>query len=140
MMEELLSQDTEFRDDNHSVFCWAARRLYKQPNKDPSGYWSETKYPTEVKPNLREALYTSHLMQKTVSSKVLGWAHNVRATVAFKYYTHSQSTAKNRKSNIQLEASDDLIETRAMSMVARNPIRLGEIYYINQLFKSPARH
>ena len=33
--EELLHKYTEFKDDNHSVFCREVRRLYKQPNKDP---------------------------------------------------------------------------------------------------------
>ena len=43
VMEELLREDTDFRNDNRSSFCWPVRRLYSQPNKDPAGYWSETK-------------------------------------------------------------------------------------------------
>ena len=29
-------QDLKYEDDNHTRWCWEARRLYKQPNCSPS--------------------------------------------------------------------------------------------------------
>ena len=62
----------------------------------------------------------------TVSPKALRWAHNLRATVAIKYFTQSQSTAKKRKYNVQLEASEDSIETRT-ARVSQDWLEAGTV-------------
>ena len=70
----------------------------------------------EIRPNLREALYVAHLMPMTISPKAMSWGHNLKATVAIKYFTHSQCTAKKHKSNVQLEHNDESMGTRTVSM------------------------
>jgi hypothetical protein len=106
-----------YEDDNHSVLCWQARRLYKQPNCNPSTYWKDALYVTEVKPNLREALYLDHILPLSISPKALGWAHNLKTAVNIKFFAHSQSTGgKKRKSNVSIEESNDRMEARAISL------------------------
>ena len=83
-MEELLHEYVDFMNENHTVFSWATWQLFKQPNKEPSSYWADAKYKMEVWPNLREALFTSHLMPMTISPKAMGWAHHSQATVGIK--------------------------------------------------------
>ena len=90
-MEDFLSEGQETMDDNHKTFAWEIRRMIKQPNKEPSAYWAEAKYKTEIRPNLKEA-------------------------VAVKYYTHAQSSAKKRKSNVSLEHDSESLETRTVSV------------------------
>ena len=72
----------------------------------------------EVTPNVRESLFTSHLMPLGLSSRVLGWSHNLLATTAIKYYTHSQASisAKKRKSNFTIEEDDDDVRQRVVTV------------------------
>ena len=74
------------------------------------------KYKSEIQLNLCEALYLKHLIQMTISPKAMSWGHNLKASVAVKYYTHSQSTAKKRKSNVSLEHDQESLETRTVSV------------------------
>ena len=30
-------------DDNHKIFCWPLRRVYKNPNAKPEDYWADAK-------------------------------------------------------------------------------------------------
>ena len=91
-------------DDNHSTFAWSIQRLVKQPNEDPKVYWSKAKYQLKIEPNLRESLFLHHLMPLGLSSKALGWGHDLLATTTIKYYTHNQAVSgRKRKSNITLE-------------------------------------
>ena len=54
MKLELWSEEgEELKDNNYDVLSWQPRRLYRQPNRAPKDYWSEAKYPIEVKPNLK---------------------------------------------------------------------------------------
>ena len=87
----------EGSDDNHKVFCWELRRLYKNPNCDPKTYWSEAKYPVKVVPNLRGNVYLTHLMPLSVSAKALGWLHNQRNPLSIKYFIHSNRSGKRAK-------------------------------------------
>ena len=105
-------------DDNHQKFAWSVRRLYKQPNCAPSEYWEKADYEMEITPNLRESLYLTHLMPLGISSKALGWGHNLLATTAIKYYTHAQASqgAKKRKSNFILEEDDEKMTQRVVSV------------------------
>ena len=110
-LEDFLSEGQETMEDNHKTFAWEIRRIIKQPNKEPSAYWTEAKYKTEIRPNLKEALYLSHLIPMTISPKAMNWGHNLKVTVAVKYYTHAQSSA-----NISLEHDSESLETRTVSV------------------------
>ena len=105
-------------DNNHDVFAWAARRQYRQPNSEPCKYWDDAKYVLEVKPNLREGLYLTHLMPLGLSAKALSWGHDLVATVAVRYFTHSQAMqgAKKKRSNIVIEEDEEKMQSRVMSM------------------------
>jgi hypothetical protein len=106
-----------YKDNNQSVLCWPARRLYKQPNCNLSSYCKDALYLSEIKPNLRESLYLDHLVPLSVSPKALGWAHNLKTAVNIKYFAHSQSSrGKKRKSNVSIEESNDRMEARAISL------------------------
>ena len=84
-------------DDNHRNFCWELRRLYKQPNCEPSRYWEAAKYPLVATPNLRGNLYLTHLVPLSISSKALGWLHNAKEMIEVKYFTHGNRTQKRAK-------------------------------------------
>jgi hypothetical protein len=71
-------------DDNHSQFAWGILRMVTQANKV---YWSQAKYKMKVEPNLRESLFLQHL-GLWLNSKALGWAYDLLANTAIKYYTH----------------------------------------------------
>ena len=104
-------------DDNHSTFSWSIRRLMKQPNEDPKVYWSKAKYLLKIEPNLRESLFLHHLMPLGLSSKALGWGHDLLATTSIKYYTHNQAVSgRKRKSNITLEEDKDNCEARIVTV------------------------
>ena len=90
--------------------------MIKQPNKEHSAYWAGAKYKTEIRPNLWEALYLNHLMPMTISPKAMRCGHNLKASLAVEYYTHSQSTAKKRRSNVSLEHDQESLETRTVSV------------------------
>ena len=55
-------------------------------------------------------------MAMTISPKAMSWGHNLKASVAIKYYTDSQSTAKKRKLNASLEHDQESMETRTVSV------------------------
>ena len=76
VMEDLLTDGQATMDDNHKTFAWELRRMIKQPNREPSAYWTEAKYKTEIIPNLREALYLNHLIPMTISPKAMSWGQN----------------------------------------------------------------
>ena len=84
-------------DDLHNVFAWNIRQLVRQPNLCPEEYWSRAKYPTQIVPNLGEALYLRHMMALGVCNKALEWGHDLAANVHIKYYAHSQSGAAKKK-------------------------------------------
>ena len=84
-------------DDNHKKFCWAMRRLYKNPNARPEDYWAEAKYPLKVVPNLRGNLYVNHLIPMSMSAKALGCLHSVSSPIEIKYFAHSNRTNKRSK-------------------------------------------
>jgi hypothetical protein len=104
-------------DDNHKDFAWEIRRSYKQPNADPRVYWAKAKYRMKVEPNLRESLFLHHLMPLGLSSKALGWGHDLLANTAIKYYTHNQAVSgRKRKSNFCVEEDADNMESRIVSV------------------------
>ena len=105
-------------DDNHQLFAWSCRRLYKQPNCEPRKYWEQANYSMQISPNLHESLYLTHLMPLGLSSKVLGWGHDLLATTAIKYYTHAQAAhgSKKRKSNITLEEDEEKMTQRVVTV------------------------
>ena len=52
-----------------------------------------------------------------LSSKALGWGHDLLATTSIKYYTHNQAVSgRNRKSNIMLEEDRDNCKARIVSV------------------------
>ena len=104
-------------DDNHTLFAWGCRRLFKQPNADPKGYWEKANYNLKVAPNLKDSLYLRHLMPMSLSSKALSWGHDLVATTAIKYYTHSQSssTAKKRKTELSIEECEETMSQRVVT-------------------------
>ena len=104
-------------DDNHRHFAWEIRRAYKQPNEDPRVYWAKAKYRMKVEPNLRESLFLHHLMPLGLSSKALGWGHDLLANTAIKYFTHNQAVSgRKRKSNFCVEEDADNMESRIVSV------------------------
>ena len=44
VMEDLLTDVQDSMDNSHKTFAWEIRRMIKQPNREPSAYWSEAKY------------------------------------------------------------------------------------------------
>ena len=117
-LEVWSERGSQAEDDNTTRFAWRCRRSYRQPNAEPEEYWREASYRMEVTPNMRESLVTSHLMPLGLSSRVLGWSHNLLATTAIKYYTHSQASlsAKKRKSNFTIEEDDDDVRQRVVTV------------------------
>ena len=52
-----------------------------------------------------------------LSSKALGWGHDLLATTAIKYYTHNQAVSgKKRKSNFCVEEDGDNMDARIVSV------------------------
>jgi hypothetical protein len=52
-----------------------------------------------------------------LSSKALGWGHDLLATTAIKYYTHNQAVSgKKRKSNFSVEEDRDNMDARIVSV------------------------
>ena len=94
---KLIAINISGSDDNHRNFCWELRRLYKQPNCEPSRYWEAAKYPLVATPNLRGNLYLTHLVPLSISSKALGWLHNAKEMIEVKYFTHGNRTQKRAK-------------------------------------------
>ena len=68
----------------------------------------------------------NHLIPMTISPKAMSWGRNLKASVAVKYYTHSQSTAKKRKSNVSLEHDSESLETRTVS-VSQDWLEVGTV-------------
>ena len=87
--EEPVAEVVDFRGthDNHKVFCWEARRAYKNLNSKPEDYWAEAKYPLKATPNLRGNLYIDHL----------GWVHSATTQLEVKYFVPANRTNKRNK-------------------------------------------
>ena len=109
--------NVEGLDDNHKVFCWEMRGLYKNPNADPKSHWAEAKYPAKVSPNLRGNVYLTHLMPLSMSSKALGWLHNHRHALSIKYFIHSNRSGKRpKKEGITIASGTDELGTTNYSV------------------------
>ena len=117
IMEVWSEEGERVEDDNNSIFAWGVRRLYKQPNADPKSYWEKAGYKMKVSPNLRDSLYLQHLMPMNLSSKALSWGHDLVATTAIKYFTHSQasSSAKKRKTELSIEECEESMSQRVVT-------------------------
>lgn len=104
-------------DDNHTVFAWTARRMYRNPNADPASYWPEAKYELDVKPNVKGNLVLGHLMPLSVNGKALGWAHSARQQLEIKYFTHSNRTTKrSKKEGLTISSGTDGLGTSNFSI------------------------
>ena len=104
-------------DDNHRQFCWELRRKYKQPNAKPEDYWTESKYPLNVTPNLRGNLYLDHLVPLSISSKALGWLHGAKENILVNYFTHKNRIGKRKKKEgITVQSGVDALGTTNLSL------------------------
>ena len=97
------------KDDNTKTFNWSVRGMYQNPNADPRDYWQDAKDPLEVLPNMKGSLLTEHLTPLTICAKAKAWAHLATATIAIRYFTHSQSnnSSKKLKSQMSIQASGE---------------------------------
>ena len=91
--------------------------MYKNPNADPTTYWPEAKYELDVKPNVKGNLVLDHLMPLSVNAKALGWAHNARAQLEIKYFTHNNRTTKrSKKEGLTISSGSDGLGTSNFSI------------------------
>ena len=94
------------KDNAHDVLCWPLRRNFRRINAHPASYWSESKYPASVEPNLGQGVFLDHLIPLTLNPKALDWLHGPAKKVELKYLTFGNNSCKKAKSEMIISAKE----------------------------------